>query len=91
MTEKKEHFVEVRVVTTSGSHPKEGYDRAPLNQPVKIQLQEAAKVLKITDTAGWVARVGDREIDVSKSYADNHLTGKVAIDYGPREGAGGHA
>lgn len=91
MTESKEHFIEVRVVTTSGSFPKQGLKRTTINQPIKVVLHEAAKELKIADTSNWVARVGDREVDVSKSYADNNLSGKVVIDYGPKEGGGGNA
>lgn len=91
MTESKEHFVQVRVVTTSGSFPKEGFERVPINQPVKVVLHKAADALKITDTNNWVARVGEGELDVAKSYSDHHLTGQVVIDYGPKEGGGGRA
>jgi hypothetical protein len=91
VTELKEHFIEVRVVTTSGSFPKQGLKRITIHQPIEVILHEAAKELKITDTSNWVARVGDREVDVSKSYADNNLSGKVVIDYGPKEGGGGNA
>jgi hypothetical protein len=91
MNDENRHFVQVRVVTTSGSFPKHGYERAPINQPVKVILQHAAKALEIVDTAGWVARVEDREIDPNRNYQDNNLSGKIVIDYGPREGGGGHA
>jgi hypothetical protein len=84
-----ETHVEVVVVTTSGSYPTTGTDRVSAHQPVRNQLAKAARELHIVDTAGWIARVDGREIDVEKSYVENHLAGTVRIDYGPREGGGG--
>lgn len=91
MTESKDNFVDVRVVTTSGSFPKQGFERVPVNQPIKVVLHKAAVALKITDTSNWVARAGEQELDITKSYSDHHLTGQVVIDYGPKEGGGGCA
>lgn len=88
--EKTESHVEVVVVTTSGSYPATGTDRVAAHQPVGNQLKTAARELHIVDTTGWIARVGGTEVDVDKSYVDNHLTGTVKIDYGPREGGGGN-
>ena len=87
--EKLETHVDVVVVTTSGSYPATGSDRVAAHQPVRNELTKAARELRIVDTTGWVARVGATEIDVDTSYIDNHLTGTVKIDYGPREGGGG--
>jgi hypothetical protein len=87
--EKPETHVEVVVVTTGGSYPVTGTDRVAAHQPVRNQLAKAAKALHIVDTTGWIARVGGTELDVDKSYIDNHLTGTVKLDYGPREGGGG--
>lgn len=91
MTESKDNFIEVKVITTSGSFPKQEFERVPIHQPIKVVLHKAAQALKITDTSGWVARVGEVELDISKSYSDQHLTGQVVIDYGPKEGGGGCA
>lgn len=88
--EKPESHVEVVVVTTSGSYPATGTDRVAAHQPVGNQLKKAARELHIIDTTGWIARVGSTEVDIDKSYVDNHLTGTVKIDYGPREGGGGN-
>ena len=84
-----ESHVQVQVVTTSGKYPEQGSDEVPANQKVRLQLEKAAKKLHIADTNGWVAMVGDRELNVDESYRDNGLTGKIVIDYGPREGGGG--
>jgi hypothetical protein len=86
---KPENHVEVVVVTTSGSWPDEGFERTPSNQKVKIVLKKAADKLNIVSTKNWVAKVNGREINPDLSYEENHLTGKITIDYGPREGGGG--
>lgn len=85
----QENFVEVVVLTTSGTYPATGTERVPANQKVRQQLRKAAKELGLTDTDAWVAKVNGQEIDPEKSYDDNHLTGSVRIDWGPREGGGG--
>jgi hypothetical protein len=86
---KGEQHVEVQVVTTSGTFPKEGTHRAPADQPLKIVLKQAQKELEIADTEGWIVTVGGTEIDPNKSYAENGLRGTVKIDWGPKEGGGG--
>ena len=88
---KKEQFVEVSVVTTSGSYPSQGFAQAPGHQKVKIILEVAAKHLAIVDTAGWVATANGKEIKIDLSFVDNALSGQVEIDFGPREGGGGNA
>lgn len=86
-----ENFVLVAVVTTSGSYPAEGYDKTPANQKVKVFLAKAAHELKIADISGWVARVGNNEINPELSHEDNGLSGEIDIDFGPRESGGGNA
>jgi hypothetical protein len=86
-----ENFVQVAVVTTSGSFPDEGFTKAPSNQKIRIFLAEAARHLNIADTSNWIARVNSKEIDPEKSYDENGLTGEIEIDFGPREGGGGNA
>lgn len=86
---KPDNHIEVVVVTTSGLYPSTGSDRVAANQPVKVQLMKAVKALHIVDTNNWVATVGGTLIDPDKSYADNHLSGSVSIDYGPNHGGGG--
>ena len=81
--------VEVQVVTTSGIYPAHGTDKEPIDHPVSKVLEKAQKKLDIADTTNWIATVGGAEIDPAKTYAENHLTGQVKIDWGPREGGGG--
>jgi hypothetical protein len=85
----KPNHIEVIVVTTSGTFPTTGVDEIPVHQLVSMELAKATKALEITDTTGWVARVNGTEIDVNKSYTDNHLSGSITIDFGKREGGGG--
>lgn len=88
--DKKVHVV---IGTTAGFFPADGFDEVPINQKVEVQLNKAAKRLKITDPTGWIATVtdasGKRKIDPSGSFADNRLSGEVTIDWGPSEGGGG--
>lgn len=86
-------FIQVAIVTTSGSYPPDEGEflQVPINQPIARQLAEAARKLGINDTAKWVAKIGTRMLDPTKSYADENLAGEIEIDYGPAEGGGGHA
>ena len=85
----KDHFIEVAVFTTSGHFPDEGFIRIPLNQPVKVMLDKAARALGLTETEGWVSRVDDLVINPGQNYQDNGLSGQITIDWGPSEGGGG--
>ena len=87
--EVKEQFVEVAILTTSGSYPTEGYLKTPSNQKVRIELDKAKKELKITDTNDWVATVGGNPINIDLSYQENNLQGQIDVDWGPRQGGGG--
>jgi hypothetical protein len=89
-SETPEAHVEVVVVTTSGRYPAAGSERVAAHQPVRNELEKAARELHIVDTVGWIARVRGRELDIEKSYLENNLTQAVKIDYGPREGGGGN-
>jgi hypothetical protein len=81
--------IDVAVTTTSGFFPQEGFERLPIDQPVKHQLARAAQFLHLTNTTNWIAKIGDTKIDVEKSYAGNGLSGQVNISYGPAHGGGG--
>ena len=84
-----DNFVHVAVHTTAGIFPDEGYARYPVNQPVKHALDVAEKKFKITDSANWVALIGEKEISPDGSYGGQELSGQLDIDWGPREGGGG--
>ena len=86
---KKENFILVSVITTSGFYPEEGYKKVPKNQKVRIHLERASKELGLTDTSDWVAVTGGETIDINLSYEENDLDEQIDVDYGPKEGGGG--
>jgi hypothetical protein len=90
---RREHEVEVSISTTAGFFPTEGFSHVPAKQAVQTELDKAKHALHIKDTTNWVASVagasGKRAIDPAKTYAENGLSGKVEIDWGPSEGGGG--
>lgn len=88
-TEKKENHLQVEVVTTSGSYPKEGLETVPTHQKVKIILQKAAASLQIVSIDKWIAKVDGRQINPEISFEENNLSGTITIDFGPVEGGGG--
>jgi len=88
-----DQFVKVSISTTAGFFPEEGFNRVPVNQKVEVELKQAQKKLGIKDVEGWIATVtadgGKRDLDVTKGFRDNKLSGQVEIDWGPSEGGGG--
>ena len=82
--------IHVTVITTAGVWPAEGFESIPVHQKVRQILLRAADHLKITDTSGWVAVADGKELNIEATYLENGLHGCVSIDYGPREGGGGH-
>jgi hypothetical protein len=87
--EHEEKFVEVAVVTTSGTYPSSGYNKMPAHQKVRVDLEKAAHELKITNTENWIAQVNGNQINVDQSYIENNLSGEFYVDWGPRQGGGG--
>ena len=73
----KPNHLFVAVITTAGTFPAEGFDEVPENQPVKVELDKAAKKLGIANTNGWIATVDGRELNISQSYVENSLEGTV--------------
>ena len=82
-------LVEVTVFTTSGTFPEEGALRVPPVTVVKQVLARAAAKLDLTDTTDWVVTVGGRDINPNNSFTQNGLSGRVELEWGPREGGGG--
>lgn len=85
----KPNHILVAVVTTAGTYPAEGHAEVPINQPIKVVLQQAANELGIPGTDAWIAMVAGHELDINQSYKDAGLTGEVTISWGPRETGGG--
>jgi len=83
------NFIEVVVLTTSGSYPEQGADQVNANQKVDVILKKAATALDLTDTSGWLVRDGDQPVNPDASFAAQGLHGTVELDWGPEEGGGG--
>jgi hypothetical protein len=82
-------FVQVVVLTTSGSYPDEGEEQINANQKVDVVLKKAAKALNLADTSGWIVRKGDQPVNPDASFASQGLAGVIELDWGPEEGGGG--
>lgn len=93
--EKAEHErrnrVFVSVCTTAGFWPVDGFMPVPVDQAIQAVLDETKRELEIPDASGWVARVGDRVVNVNQSYRDNGLAAgsEITVDWGPEHGGGG--
>lgn len=81
----------VSACTTAGFWPAHGFLKVSIDQAIGVFLTEAKRELKIPDVTGWVARVGDRVLNVSQSYRENGLVAgsEAVIDWGPDHGGGG--
>ena len=81
----------VSVCTTAGFWPPHGFLNEPVDQAVEVFLGEAKRELKIPDVTGWVARIGDRVLNIGQSYRQNGLVAgsEAVIDWGPEHGGGG--
>ena len=90
MARHREHDVAVAVITPVGIFPDdEDFRRIPKTEVISEVLAEAAKELKLTNTSDWVASVEGREIDVHRTFREEHLAGIVEIEWHKHEGGGG--
>lgn len=86
----KEIDVAVAVITPAGVYPDdEDFRRVAETTVIAVVLEQAKKQLKITNTADWVARVHERDINVNNTFRQDHLSGIVEIEWHKREGGGG--
>jgi len=93
MTSEKnnDNFVEIEVITVSGSYPDEGFVKTPKNQEVRILLEKASKKLGIVETEGFIATIDGSEINIHSTYEALNLDDETTIDWSKREGGGGYA
>ncbi|WP_158754693.1 hypothetical protein [Dyella sp. S184] len=89
-SESKSHPMALAVITTSGVFPNlDDYRRGYSTEVVRELLAAAALQLGLTNTADWVATVGNRPINEAETFAANDLYGIVEIEWHKREGGGG--
>lgn len=87
--QKDEQHISLQIVTTSGNYPETGYREFNQHERLATVLQQAAAQLKLKNIDGWVAKVGDRQLDPAKTLAENGLTDETRIHWGPTERGGG--
>lgn len=91
MAKQQPNEIEVQVVTGAGNFPDEGFAHFNIHQKLSHVLEKAKDELDLQNTGGWVARIGNRNLDPNLSLADNGLSGFVQISWGPVEPGGGGA
>jgi hypothetical protein len=86
----KTRDVAVAVITPAGIYPDDDdFRREAESTLVAVVLEQAAKALKLTNTADWVAHADGRPVDARRSFAENGLHGIVEIEWHKHEGGGG--
>ena len=81
--------VEVSISTTSGRYPEKGFAQVAEDEKVEFILEKAGLTLDLKDTTDWGLNVAGRRIDPKQTYAENGLSGKVELSWGPKHGGGG--
>lgn len=88
--DKKINHLGVAIITPDGTYPGEDeYRRVLEHEKIAVILKLAADALKITNATDWVAKVGDRQLDPSRTFAEEKLCCVVDIEYHKHEGGGG--
>lgn len=83
--------VAIQVLTGSGNFPETGFRDYASQERLANVLKLAANHLKLQSTDGWVARLGDRELNPTLTIAANNIPNDSKILGGRRESGGGYA
>ncbi len=81
--------VGAQIVTTSGNFPDSGFGEFSSREKLRAVLKDAAGHLKLHNTDGWVARLGNRQLNPDLSLAENRVPNDSRIFWGPAEPGGG--
>ncbi len=81
--------IAVQIVTTSGNFPADGLRSFNGHEPLHAVLSLAAGQLKLRNTDGWVAKLGDRVLNPQLSLEGNGIPNGSQIFWGPQERGGG--
>jgi len=88
--DKKISHLGVAIITPDGTYPGEDeYRRVSGQEKIGAILKLAADALKITNTTDWIAKAGDRQLDPTRTFAEEKLSCVVDIEYHKHEGGGG--
>lgn len=80
----------VAVITPSGIFPgDELFQRVTKHSTIGSILHAAAAGLNLTNTEGWVVRIGERHLNPAHTFGQEHLKCLVDIDWHKPEGGGG--
>lgn len=80
----------VAVITPVGTFPDDDdFRRVPDTEIVDTILEQAAKKLKLTNTADWVAHADGRHLNTHETFTANGLHGICEIEWHKHEGGGG--
>jgi len=86
---KQQNLVDLQVITGSGNFPESGFKQFNIHVKLETVLHEAAIHLKLQNTDGWVARLGDRQLDPALTLEANHIPDNSKIFWAPTERGGG--
>lgn len=81
--------IALQVVTTSGNFPADGLRSFSGHEPLHAVLSLAAGQLKLRNTNGWVAKLGDRVLNPQVSLELNGIPSGSQVFWGPQERGGG--
>ena len=87
----QKNLVNLQVVTGSGNYPDTGFNQYNLKEKLEIVLRQAANHLNLQNTAGWVARLGDRQLNPALTLGENQIPNDSRIFWAPTEPGGGSA
>jgi hypothetical protein len=85
----QQNLVDIQVITTSGNFPATGFQHFNVREKLSTVLHQAATHLKLVNTDGWVARIGERELNPEQTIGENGITGSATIRWAPKERGGG--
>jgi hypothetical protein len=83
------NHVGVQIITTSGNFPDRGFGEFNSREMLRAVLKQAAAHLKLHNTQGWIARLGNRQLNPDQSLAQNQVPNDSKIFWGPAEPGGG--
>ena len=84
------HDLAVAVITPVGTFPgDDDFRRVPETEIVARVLEQAARKLKLTNTADWVAHADGRHLNTHETFKANGLRGICEIEWHKHEGGGG--
>lgn len=89
MAQVRTDVISVRIVTTSGNFPGNGFEEFHADQKLGVALQQAASKLKLHNTSSWVATLNGRTLNPDFTFEQNQIPNRSEIFWGPVAPGGG--